>query len=257
MRPQSYIGITGFMSREEVDGVLSVLPDDTDRLVMIGVLASGKTLRGEPNKWPRRYPKVDEVWSIFPRNRNTLNLIHFNTKEPALLLEDMLYTHRLAGPHCHGFQLNLAWPDRDVLASYRRQADFKRKTIVLQCGGGALEQIDWKAEKLVERVREYDGVVDYMLIDPSGGAGKDFDAAFASSCFASLSMEGPASIGMGIAGGLHGGNIIRKLSGLLLDHDFSIDAEGKLRTQSDDLDVKAAMMYLKTGDALYNLYKSK
>lgn len=51
-----YIGITGFMSRDEVEEVLTVFPENSTRKLMVGVLASEKTLHGPTNKWPNRYP---------------------------------------------------------------------------------------------------------------------------------------------------------------------------------------------------------
>src|SRR5438105_4591331 len=109
MRPEAYIGITGFVARKEVDEVFAALTKDTNRLVMVGVLVSDKTLAGEKNKWPQRYPKPDVLSTIFRSYRNALNLIHFNTKEPNRLLYSMSMAQDLAGFDCHGFQLNIAW----------------------------------------------------------------------------------------------------------------------------------------------------
>ena len=224
MRAKPYIGITGFMSRGEVELALTALPHDSDLLVMVGVLASSKTLRGIPNKWPRRYPGMGEIGGIFPGGRNTLNLIHFNTKDRDSLFTDMYNVQDRAGPYCHGLQLNVPWPEVDILARYRDHAALSRNTIVLQCGEKALDEVDRSPAKLVERVQKYEGLIDYVLIDPSGGLGKDFDEMFAHNCLLALSRDGPDSIGMGIAGGLHAGNIVR-LHGLLEAFEFSIDAE--------------------------------
>lgn len=242
MRPKSYVGITGFTSREEVDGVLEALPPESDTLVMVGVLASGKTIYGQPNKWPMRYPPAEELGSIFSDYAQVLNLLHFNTKRVAELLLDMEHAYELAGPYCHGFQLNIAWPDKAVLSEFRVNARAGHGVIVLQCGANALDQLGRDPARIAHRIAEYEGVIDYALIDPSGGLGQEFDVAFVEECF----REGhriPPSIGMGIAGGLHAGNLTR-LEPLLSRHDFSIDAEGRLRDEDDDLDIGKAQAYL-------------
>ena len=111
---------------------------------------------------------------IFRGYRNLLNLIHFNTKEPEKLFDDMCLAQDLAGPNCHGFQLNIAWPDKRVLERYKKYALFHHKTIVLQCGGNALREVG-SPFNLGLRLRDYEGLVDYVLVDPSGGLGKEFD----------------------------------------------------------------------------------
>jgi len=252
MRPKPYIGITGFMTQGEVEGVLDVLPIGTDQLVMIGVLASNKTLRGEENKWPKRYPKPETLETIFPSSSdlNSLNLIHFNTNEsPVGLFREMCGAQVLAGPHCHGFQLNVVWPYTRALYQYKRYTSFARKTIVLQCGNKALSECEWSPKEIAKRVRGYEGLVDYVLIDPSGGLGKEFDPEFAKACFHELQKI--ETMGFGVAGGLHAGNLHRLYSLIEEFPDFSIDAEGKLRTVEDDLDVEAAKAYLK---AAYNKF---
>ena len=255
MRPKPYIGITGFMTGDEVDKVLDALSEDTDRLVMIGGLVSSKTLRHEPNKWPQRYPSPDKLCKIFRGYRNLLNLIHFNTKEPEKLFDDMCLAQDLAGPNCHGFQLNIAWPDKRVLERYKKYALFHHKTIVLQCGGNALREVG-SPFNLGLRLRDYEGLVDYVLVDPSGGLGKEFDPGYAQAAFYYILQNAinPSSIGLGIAGGLHAGNLdcLRKL---MPEFEFSIDAEGKLRDKEDHLDIAAAQAYLKAADALYREHK--
>jgi hypothetical protein len=256
MRPQPYIGITGFMTTGEINEVLDVLPRGTNRQVMVGVLVSSKTLRGIPNKWPQRYPKPDELSQIFTERREALNLLHFNTKEPEHLLEDMLLAQSMAGPNCHGFQLNIAWPDKEVLKQYRNRKPehaSQRGVVVLQVGGKALDECGRDAAKIAARVHEYEYLADYVLIDPSGGIGQEFDVDFARQCFIELESQ-TTYMGYGIAGGLHVGNLDR-LTSLLGDFSFSIDAEGKLRNTEDNLDVAVARAYLSGADALFAEHK--
>ena len=243
MRPQPYIGVTGITSHAQANALMSVVKKEHNVLIMLGMLVSNKTLHGEPNKWPKRYPNIEKLSTIFPDHSKALNLIHFNSKMQGCLLDDMLLAQEMAGPHCHGFQLNIAWPDKKMIELYKMHRAFVRKRVVLQCGGGAMGEMDWKPEKIAQRVREYQGLVDYVLIDPSGGLGKDFDGEFAYECFSELSVAVP-DVGLVIAGGLHKGNVVSKLPPLLIDHVLSWDAEGKLRTSEDDLDIKASQDYV-------------
>lgn len=249
MRPQPYIGITGFTHRDQINAVVhDALPADTDRLVMAGLLVSNRTLKGETNKWPNRYPRPELLKNIFPRYNCLLNLIHFNTKEPEKLLDDMVRAQDMVGPNCDGFQLNIAWPDPRILEQYKKTA-FRNKVVVLQCGGKAIEEVG-KASNLAMRLRFYDGLADYVLVDPSGGYGKDFNYAAMYSMLEWLYRDAPKKMGIGIAGGLSPDNLDR-LRPLLEEFEFSIDAEGKLRHPDDTLDMATASNYLRKADSLF------
>jgi len=116
---KSYIGITGFMSRQEVQEAQDAIPPGSDRLLMVGVLVSSKTMRGEGNKHPGRYPAIEKVRGIFTGHPQVLNLVHFNTKEPDFLEEHLRKVAMSSGPFFHGFQLNIAWPAPRMLEGYR------------------------------------------------------------------------------------------------------------------------------------------
>ena len=165
-----YIGVTGFMSRAEVDEVLKAIPAGAERLLMVGVLVSSKTMQGIPNKWPKRYPSADQIAGIFPDHRLALNLVYFNTKDPSELLSQMLEVTKLGGENFHGFQLNIKWPNPYTLEEYKKE--YPDKIIVLQCGEAALDAVSCNPTILVEVAENYIGVCDYLLVDPSGGLGK-------------------------------------------------------------------------------------
>ncbi len=253
MRPQPYIGITGFMSRKEVNWVLMPFIEKIDRPIMVGVLVSSRTLRGEANKWPNRYPKPEVLRELFPAYGNLLNLIHFNTKEPDSLLYDMCLAQDLAGPNCHGFQLNIAWPDKKVLEDYKAKAQFRQKTIVLQCGAKAIKEAGSPFD-LGLRLKQYEGLIDYVLLDPSGGLGQDFHEAEMAAMLYYVRENASIDLGIGIAGGLHPENLER-LRPLASRFEFGIDAEGKLRNADDHLDLPKAALYLQNADRLFREYK--
>ena len=238
---QPYVGITGFMSQDEILSVLGSMPKDSNRLLMVGVLASQKTLRGEKNKWPNRYPEVRRISEIFVRNRQALNLIHYNTKEPESLTEQLVEMTKLGGQNLEGFQLNLAWPSRDAILDYHKVCG--GKFIVLQIGGKAFEMVNHSPKELAEKVSWYQHVVDYVLLDPSGGYAVPFDTEKARTYLQALRGYG-LDLGLGVAGGLSP-TTLNLVEPLTSDFpDLSIDADGRLRNSQDNLDLSIASQYV-------------
>jgi hypothetical protein len=251
MKKKSYVGVTGFMSPEEVKNTLNGIDfKKADRLLMVGVLASLKTMMGLTNKWPNRYPLFGEIKNIFQKNEDCLNLIHYNTKEPATLLPQLTEITAKVGPILDGFQLNIAWPNPDVLWSYKHLNP--EKTIVLQIGGHAFEQVGNNPSKLSTKLNEYQEVIDYVLLDPSGGLGQPFDPDKAKQYLEKLTRY-EYQFGLGVAGGLSP-STLHLLEPLLKDYpNISIDAEGRLRTQEDSLDVEITRDYIQKSLELFSV----
>lgn len=247
---QPYIGVTGFMSAEEVNEVLKAVPLGTKRKLMVGVLVSSKTMQGIPNKWPNRYPSVDEIAGIFPDHPLALNLVHFNTKDPSLLLAQMLEVTKLGGRNFHGFQLNIKWPNPRTLREYREE--HPDKVIVLQCGHSALEEVECNPKKLSLVVADnYEHICDYLLIDPSGGLGKPLNTFEGMHYLADLNVN-VKDMGFGIAGGLSSGTIDELVGSIAkVFPNTSIDAEGRLRDESDHLDVAKAREFVSKAYELF------
>lgn len=110
-----YIGVTGFMNDNEVHGVLEVFDESVSARLMVGVLVSDTTLGGQSNKHSHSFPKREEISNIFVDDPRVLNLLHFNTHNRDELLAQLRTGMKYGGPNCHGFQLNVAWPNPDVL----------------------------------------------------------------------------------------------------------------------------------------------
>ena len=150
---EPYIGVTGFMSALEVEAVLSAVPTDKKYLLMVGVLASNKTLAGGPGKWPGRYPSAEKIRDIFVIAPKTLNLIHYATYDRVNLSAQLEELAAVGGPFLNGFQLNVCWPnpfDLEVIAR-------RNLRIVLQIGAKALEQSSSSAG-FREILGAYDGL---------------------------------------------------------------------------------------------------
>lgn len=256
-----YTGITGFMDQAEVSAVLDAMPEDSERadiakavsnrMMMIGVLASSETIEGIQNSKPRRYPKPEKMGSIFQPHPRALNLIHFNTKKREFLFEQMMRARALAGEYCHGFQLNIAWPGTDLLMRVLGEMP-KSTIIVLQVGVRAFEMIGNSPKKLADKVAsEYGGLIHYVLLDASGGTGRSLDTCFLRPYLYALAAK-RLPIGLGVAGGLSADSL--DLVAPLADEfpELCIDAEGKLRDENDDLNVSAAISYRTRADALFD-----
>ncbi|OGJ57918.1 hypothetical protein A2635_03040 [Candidatus Peribacteria bacterium RIFCSPHIGHO2_01_FULL_51_9] len=238
-----YVGITGFMNCREVEQILEDFGNDRRYKVMIGVLASLKTLEGRANKWPKRYPPVQEISSIFTERPCELNLIHYATDRRDDLLDQLERMTSYGGLYQHGFQLNITWPDPRVLESYRKQHD--DKIVVLQINRGCFESVGNVPGELAKKLRtEYQGLADYLLLDASGGLGKPLDIPVTRSYIQALQDAG-VDMAIAIAGGFCAENVHDIMQ---LERDYwpiSIDAEGKLRNEQDDLDLRKTRSYLR------------
>ena len=238
----SYIGITGFMSQREVRTMLDLMPKDSPRKLMVGVLMSWKTLNRLPNKWSNRYPDVNDVSRIFIDHPAALNLVHYNTKELLTLHYQLKDIIKNCGSNLHGLQLNIAWPDPMILENFKEL--HPDKIIVLQIGERAFELISYSPEILAAKVaEEYKGLIDYILLDLSGGYGIDFDPAEIAEYLDALKKV-RLKIGLGVAGGLSS-STLRNVEFLISEFpNLCINAEGRLRDSDDDLDLREAGEYV-------------
>ena len=248
-KPKRYVGVTGITTQEQALAICNSAPADVSGLVMIGVLASEKTsFLGQVNKWPKRYPLTQNISGIFPNHHRALNLIHYNTKDASTLLRQLIRMTEIAGPNFHGFQLNMAWPSTGVLSSYR--SFYPNETIVLQIGKNAFERVQHVPSRLATRICHYAGLVDYVLLDTSGGLGKEFNREEMRNYLLELKALN-LPIGLGTAGGLSSqtlGNIAPLVGEF---KDLSMDAEGKLRDEKDNLILQEACQYERDGFELY------
>ncbi len=244
-----YVGVTGFVSRAEVNEALAMVPRGSTRRLMVGVLMSSKTLAGQTNKWPGRYPKKEAVADIFVDDPRALNLIHYNTDDPLALCKQLREITELASPYLDGFQLNIAWPSVSQIENYAMI--YPDKFLLLQIGGKAMAVVE-SMEHFEYLVGSYLPWLDAILIDPSGGKGKPLDTTKGAEYLRSIPEYW--GIGIGIAGGL-GPSALDLIDPLIPEFpDLSIDAEGRLRTPKpeDALDLKAMRNYLATA---YSAFK--
>lgn len=242
-----YIGVTGFMTEEEVAAAMAAFDrlSSSHRLVMLGFLASGKTLRGETNKWPNRYPRVDEIASLFSAHPRALNLIHYATDDQSTLAMQLGQLVEIGGSLLDGFQLNVAWPTPERLEGV------KGKRIVLQLGRHALQTCSGP-DSVAARLDDYTELVTDVLIDASGGHGVPVDIDVAEGYLRAIVARHPF-LGIGVAGGLsHEG--MERLQPLADKFpNVNLDAEGRLRTPmpEDKLVIDDTTAYIAAANSLF------
>lgn len=231
MKP--YIGVSGFMSQAEVRTALASFPD-CGRQLMIGVLASSKTLVGQTNRYPLRYPTIKAWRGIFVNDVRCLNLLHYSAdRSPSQ--SDLACLHALGGPALHGMQFNGAWPSPHN-ARVARWAFHWR--IILQVRGFL------SGDAIVRVLRPYRDIATDVLLDSSGGSGHALDIELTRRWVDDI-RSANLGFGIGIAGGLCA-ETIPDIAALMRE-GVSIDAEGRLRDDADDggnLDIDKVRAYL-------------
>lgn len=242
--PPSYIGVSGLTSRAEGLAALAAFPSG-GRQLMVGVLASEKTLAGQKNRYFRRYPRVESIAGIFTDDPRCLNLVHYGADAPPD--GDMLARlFELAGPLCHGFQFNGAWPYAyDLERLHERAARCGRTLrVVLQVrvpNRLGTATVAWPSPA------HYAGLFSDVLLDASGGEGRAFDYAYAETWVEECRSRLGDKIGIGVAGGLCA-ETLATVAPLLAD-GISCDAEGRLRDGADGggrLDLERVKAYLES-----------
>ncbi len=236
-----YVGVTGYMLRFEVNEALKMVPVGHPYRLMVGVLMSLRTLKGQKNRKPNRYPEKDTVAGIFVDDDRTLNLVHYNTNQPETLFEQMLAVTEISGPYLDGFQLNICWPELSHLERYREK--YPDKFLLLQIGGGAMKKTK-TIEGFEEVIKDYLPIVDAILIDSSGGEGKPFNLAGDAEYLRAV-LKYRLDVGIGIAGGIEPLNLHRLIPLLNEFPSLSFDLESGVRTPEDEMSLDKMLLYLK------------
>lgn len=243
MEERPYIGVSAVMHRSDASALLALMPEDSEHLLMIGTVASLKTLRGQTNSLPHRFVLMEDMADVFVKHPLALNLIHYASEEPETLDEQLTKLVEYGGPNLHGFQLNIVWPDIDALGRFI--SEYPEMTMIMQVSGRTLEAVGNDMDRLVERLGNYSGLIDRLLLDMSRGYGVAIDPAKMRPLLETL-VPRSANLHMkiGFAGGL-GPDLLDPARAILADFpDTSFDAEGKLRDSDDHLSLVRASSYV-------------
>lgn len=232
-----YIGITDFMNKEQVQKMLEVFnahkPKEKEILLHVGVMMSYKTLNGIPTKWENAFPKKETITDIFFSD-DIYSCLHYVDYDQ----DDNLPKSLCDAIYCCGFphalQLDMIWPAAEQVANGVHMSR-KNLEVILQIGKNALEQVNNDPILLIEKLNEYDGIIQRVLLDKSmgKGIGMNTDELFP---FVKAIKENFSEMGIAVAGGL-GPDSINLVEPLIKEFsDLSIDAQGKLRPSGNALD---------------------
>jgi phosphoribosylanthranilate isomerase len=226
-----YIGITGFTQPKEVTAALQVLPPGRRRL-MVGILVSDRTLEGLPEEMgPRRHPAVADLENLFSADPRAFNAVHFHTRTPERLVDQVERVIAAAGPRLHALQINLDQIPLDALRVIRARCPSLQLILPLRETAGRFAEA-------------YVGLVDIVLFDWSAGRGVLFDPAEARAVLEEVEAKMPG-VALAVAGGL-GPDTVDLVRPLLERFpDLSFDAESRLRDADDRLDLAKVGEYLK------------
>ena len=236
MRP--YIGITDFTNFKQVLAMLSVFKEKQqlvrDRVLHVGVMMSYKTLHGIDTKWEDVFPQKEVISEIFASDQ-VLNCLHYADHEEDLdLCRSLTRAISFGGQGIHALQLDMTWPDPGKV-SQAVHASSKRLEVILQVGKNAFDQINNDQDVLIDKLREYDGVIHRVILDKSMGRGLGMDADTLLPFARSIQQHMP-SIGLVAAGGL-GPKSMHLVEPMVAEFpNISIDAQGQLRPSGNALD---------------------
>ena len=251
-RAPPYIGVTGFTGKNDIESAVDAYFSSSDtgstHDFMAGILVSHHGLQkdGVLPRYPARYPPVDQIPDLLDAiksagGRRVIAAVHYNTKNPRLFNDtEMLFD--VIGGAIDAIQFNVGFiPDmREIekIKGYHRLVK-----IIAQINSTIMrERGSRSAAAAVSSIP-----VDHVLIDPSGGKGKDIDVDHSIGIYKVLS--GKTSACIGFAGGFGPENIEERTREYVKKTGtvrFSIDAEGKMRDPATDaMDIEKVAAYIR------------
>lgn len=246
----SFIGVTGFTRREEVEAALEVFPHDTPRKLMVGVLADRNTLKGQASERGHSHPPVDTIPDIFTDDPRVLNIVHYSVypnQGTITVGRELKELRKRMGPNLHGFKLNVPWlqPNDDL----REVSVGMRMMLVL--GREAFGMLAYGPEIVIEWLSLLGTILSDVIVAPTTVRRDGLDIEKIEPLLKVLIRE-HGTLGIGMGGGLSPENVWERVQPLTKYYPaLSIDAQGKLRTEEDDLDRNRVRAYLKASTTLF------
>jgi hypothetical protein len=241
MEIKPYIGVTGISQIENAQIIgqafKDTLPSGASHQGMAGYLVSSDTLGGLTSIY-EKYPPMATLSPLLQATaESALNVFHYRTNYPAGLVPqviglfafDSFYSDGL----CQAIQFNLgsnpskeelskikdAYPDLRVIFSLRSRTLKERSR-----------------EHISDMVGNYGDLIDFVLLDRSGGRGKKIDLNSIPPLYRLLRYDHPQKPVI-ISGGFCDRDvltILRQLRFNLNTTKFGIDAEAGLREGNED-----------------------
>ncbi|MEK6950347.1 MAG: hypothetical protein AABX13_01335 [Nanoarchaeota archaeon] len=261
MKAKAYVGITGPANIPETRAICKEFSEagysrDSPHIPMLGFLVSYKTLNGQTTQ-NRRYPPANSLPDLLrATGGQVLTMVHYNSREIDTLSQQVaqIFDDVYDKSWCRALQLNIVWPDLGQVARIREQ--YPEMQIVFQASLKAME--GKTPNQIAQKIKEYQDLISYVLIDPSGGRGRPFDLESSVAIYSEL-KEQCLDLTIGFAGGFTGENLAPRLREILQQikaNDFCIDAEGGLRDKitsaygDDLLNIEKVRGYLQSASAV-------
>jgi phosphoribosylanthranilate isomerase len=243
---KEYIGITGYKTKEEITATQKAFKDagitsDNNITAMIGFLIHEKqaydwTLEG------RRNPSVEKLNDLlYSVPDNWLSTIHYCASSRTLNVDALstIIDFEDNKEAIKAVQLNIDYP-------HPAQIEFLKKRYP---GLYIIQQVNpnFPGIDAVSKVMDYEGLVDKLLIDPSLGAGIEYNISQSANLINRI-YEKTTKFSYVVCGGLSDSNVYGKImeAKSLVKPHFSIDAEGRLRTwDGQGLNIDAVTNYVK------------
>lgn len=256
IQEKPYIGVTGITSPEDAREVSNIFKEnnlvgaDAAYQGMVGYLVGSRTFENS-TRGSSRYPSLFDLSGLLEQTKGTaFNTFHYYTPRRDQFGQQVIDLFQLEDIYddnlCRGLQLNFAWPSVAELARVKRVLpDLK---IILQLGAQILNQ---PIKVVRTRLPEYRELINYVLIDPSGGTGERLNMTNARRAFDEIQTVRPDATVI-FAGGFSPDTVvaqvhaIRNFTGI---NQFGIDAETGLRT-GRDFDIQKARFYIEQAAAL-------
>ena len=229
---KAYLGITGSTTVEETQQLCDVfstigLNKESSHVPMLGFLVSYKTLYGGKHTTSLRYPDVKDLRPMLEiANKIAFTTIHYNTPSYNPLFEEIDYLLNCYLGLIDGIQFNMVKPKREELLKIKNYHGVK---LILQLNNRSIK--GKTIEQIIRMLQTKYAFVDYILLDPSGGRGKEFDMIKTTELYRQIVRAGIKAT-IGFAGGFSEFNVYKRVKFLknnLGNNNFSIDAESKLR----------------------------
>lgn len=258
LRP--YVGVAGFMSSAEIMAAIETLPQNPTHSLAIGILASAKTIVGQTNKYPTRYPRIVDLGQIVgPAQRiarmNDMPvefILHFAVDdEDSFHIQMERAVDVVEDCEFDGIQINASphvitklplWIALDAV----KMATPRMKRVIMQLRPPRDNEPRLDLIGAGIRLANSDVATD-ILIDASAGAGIPLNVTTASIMIAGIraAMADRYSVGIGVAGGLTA-STLGGVGGLMEVHGpLSFDVESGVRDDQDHMDVAELRSYLR------------
>ncbi len=244
LKPDKYISIAGFKDPEEVRRVSYEIQnlDFGYHKVMYGIHCSSKRMRDiytGGDKSPAVI-NMETLISSIPENR--IPVIHYysNTEKAYSELSELIeYV-----PNFNHIQLNMDWPSVKNINCLKEKFPDRNLKFVLQLPERAISALN--ENQIARLVQAYETSANYVLIDLSGGKGKELDIEHSAKMINAIIDN--SSMPISVAGGLSPDNVSQIIYSLRekCGNMFSVDAQAKIRTEDEkNIDVNKAAAYFK------------